>query len=260
MSAPVIESYEGKLIPFRAGDAFVNATEMCAAFGKRPTHFLQLESTKAFIVELVNSNGGNPVIWADRGNRGSTWLHPDLALECARWLSPKFAIWCNRVIRKILSGEGAPAFQIPKTLSEALLMAATQAEQKERLLLQNTTLTADVERMQPKEEFFDCAMASRDTLLIRDAAKLLHADIPGGMGEKRLFAWMRANGWLFGDNRPYQSRVDAGYLVPKERPVPTNHGTVIKVVPRLTQRGLVALRRALLKKDTLTQSEFASLA
>ena len=122
------ENFEGEVIPFTAAGAFVNATAMCAAFGKRPAPFLALESTKDFISELEKLNAENPgispgsdvrnpditFVVTRKGNRSGgqdqgTWLHPDLALECARWLSPRFAIWTNRIIRRILAGEAMPA-------------------------------------------------------------------------------------------------------------------------------------------------------
>lgn len=125
--------FQSHTIPFTQ-DAFVNLTEMCAAFGKRPLHFMQLESTQRFIVALaadtglsMQSDDGNPVItptlirvrkgnFADQQQQG-TWAHPDLALECARWLSPEFAIWTNRMIRKLLSGEMMHSAQDERALA-----------------------------------------------------------------------------------------------------------------------------------------------
>lgn len=98
----VVEQFHEHAIAFHPGDAFVNLTTMCKAFGKRTIHFTQLESTKAFIAVLEKD--GNPVLLQVQGRNGGTWAHPDLALECARWLSPEFAIWTNRVIRALLSG------------------------------------------------------------------------------------------------------------------------------------------------------------
>jgi hypothetical protein len=107
MNAVITESYEGTLIPFQTGDAFVNATEMCKHFGKRPGDFLDIGPTKEFLAALSQQENKLPaaLVVKIEGRNGGTWLHPDLALECARWLSPKFAIWCNRVIRSILAGE-----------------------------------------------------------------------------------------------------------------------------------------------------------
>lgn len=104
----VVEQFHEHTIAFHPGDAFVNLTTMCKAFQKRPSHFLMLDSTKAFIGVLDRETAGNPgSFFAVDGRNGGTWAHPDLALECARWLSPEFAIWTNRVIRALLAG-GVP--------------------------------------------------------------------------------------------------------------------------------------------------------
>lgn len=105
MNSIITENSGSAVIPFQAGDAYVDLTKMCKAVGKGPHHFFELETTKEFIQELRKENLVKDVIIGVRGRNGGTWAHPDLALECARWLSPKFAIWTNRVIRRILSGE-----------------------------------------------------------------------------------------------------------------------------------------------------------
>lgn len=126
------ETFEGEIIPFTAAGVYVNATAMCGAFGKKPIDFLRLESAKAFQEALAQDLGtdAGELVFTQRGGDQSkvrnphfapesnrenltlpagTWLHPDLALECARWLSPRFAIWTNRVIRRILAGDPMPA-------------------------------------------------------------------------------------------------------------------------------------------------------
>lgn len=114
-------NYESAVITF-TGDAYVNLTELCAAFDTAPAQFLRLESTKRFLIALAadtglsfnyadsaqlktinEERGGLLVTMRGRHNSG-TWAHPDLALECARWLSPEFAIWTNRIIRGVLAG------------------------------------------------------------------------------------------------------------------------------------------------------------
>ncbi len=107
---------------------------MCAAFGKRPNDFLVLSSTKAFqsaLSEELKALPENLVTVVRGGNLNATeqgtWLHLDLAMECARWLSPKFSLWCSRVIRRILEGK-APAFPIPRDYPEELEFAAARQE------------------------------------------------------------------------------------------------------------------------------------
>ena len=133
----IIERFEGNAVAFHQGDAYVNATQMCAPFQKRPVDFLRLPSTKHFIEVLAKETGAlceNLTTDSQGGNLASTqqgtWMHPDLALECARWLSPKFSIWCNRTIRRILSGAtsvNAEAASLPAE-EPPLLLAPIERE------------------------------------------------------------------------------------------------------------------------------------
>jgi hypothetical protein len=94
------------LIQIEDGSVLVNATEMAAAFDKKPGKWLELPSTKEFIsalssirksdTSLVATVMGSPI------NGGGTWLHEDVVIEFARWLSPEFAIWCNDRIKELL--------------------------------------------------------------------------------------------------------------------------------------------------------------
>ncbi|WP_274614651.1 KilA-N domain-containing protein [Vibrio alginolyticus] len=79
------------------------------------------------------------------GRNGGTWGHPKLAVFFARWLSPAFAVLCDAVIDDILNKkasltidkpEESFAMQVPKSLPEALRMAADLAEKNEKLQLE----------------------------------------------------------------------------------------------------------------------------
>lgn len=162
-----------------------------------------------------------------------------------------------KAFRKWVTSEVLPAirktgsyFSAPKTLSEALSLALELEAKREQLAVENAALTGENERMKPKEEFYDVTMCARNGLLVRDAAKLIAQAVPGGIGERRLFKWLRENNWITRDNRPYQERVDAGHMLLTERPVITNsHGVIINVTPRITQKGLVLLFQRLAGMD-----------
>lgn len=136
--------FEGNSVTFfdKEGTLWVNATEMAKPFGdkKRPTFWLRSSAATDYINEVADvqkctsadlqrvTKGGN----AEQG----TWFQKDVALEFARWLSPKFALWCNKRIEELLTTgrtelQPQPQFQIPQTLSEALMLAARQAKQIE---------------------------------------------------------------------------------------------------------------------------------
>lgn len=111
----ITQEWEGYTVVFN-DDAFTSITSLCRPFGKRPNDFLALPFTKRFIEalakiekqlpdNLVITSTGRPSKVEGFKQQEGTWVHPDIALECARWLSPSFAIWCNRTIRGILNGE-----------------------------------------------------------------------------------------------------------------------------------------------------------
>lgn len=89
----------------------------------------------------------------------------------------------------------------------------------ESLKSDNAALIEDVERMRPKEIFADAVSASHTSILIGELAKLLKQN---GIetGQRRLFAWMRENGFLIksgsAKNMPTQRAIELGLFEIKE--------------------------------------------
>ncbi|BDB69291.1 hypothetical protein Cthiooxydans_17030 [Comamonas thiooxydans] len=104
-------AYEGHPITIR-NDGWFNATEAAARFEKRPSHWLDLESTKGYMAALAKALGfdaGNPGIKLVRASKvrgqSGTWMHPKLAVAFARWLDDDFAVWCDCQIDNIIRGK-----------------------------------------------------------------------------------------------------------------------------------------------------------
>lgn len=99
-----------------------------------------------------------------------------------RWIT-------HEVIPSIRKSGGYIAGQETMTdaelLSKALLVAHRQIEARD----------AQIEAMTPKALFADAVSASKTSILIGDLAKLLKQN-GCDIGQKRLFAWMRDNGYL----------------------------------------------------------------
>lgn len=141
-------NYEGTPISFNRGDAvMVNATEMAKPFGKRPVDWLNLPSTKEFIIELSNVRKSNisdfqPLITQQGSpvNGGGTWMHEDVAMEFARWLSPKFAIWCNDRIKELLQNGVVTAGNDDQTILNAITILQGRIQQNQRIIQQQTLL------------------------------------------------------------------------------------------------------------------------
>lgn len=106
----------------------------------------------------------------------------------------------------------------------------------------NRLLRADNERMKPKEIFADAVATSHTSILIGDLAKLLKQN---GIetGQKRLFEWMRENGYLIKRkgsdwNMPTQKAMELGLFEVKESTVNNPDGSVrINRTTKVTGKG-----------------------
>ena len=106
----------------------------------------------------------------------------------------------------------------------------------------NTKLIEDCERMKPKEIFADAVSASKTSILIGDLAKLICQN-GCQIGQKRLFEWMRANGYLIlrkgsDYNMPTQRSMEMGLFEIKESTHLNGDGlNVIRKTPKVTGKG-----------------------
>lgn len=138
MSNIIPFSYEGITIRFN-DEAWINATDVAAKFGKEMNDWLQQYETLEYLCALakrVFSNSGpeqelskingmqirnaatrakilriaksTGLVKTKAGINGGTWIHPKMAVRLARWLSVDFEIWCDEQIDAIIRGHSAP--------------------------------------------------------------------------------------------------------------------------------------------------------
>nr|DAZ15530.1 MAG TPA: KilAC domain protein [Caudoviricetes sp.] len=85
-----------------------------------------------------------------------------------------------------------------------------------------------IERMRPKEIFADAVAASKQSILIGQLAKLICQN-GHEIGQKRLFKWMRENGYLMKSgsdyNMPMQRYVEQGLFEIKESSIANPDGS-----------------------------------
>ena len=103
-------------------------------------------------------------------------------------------------------------------------------EQIEGLKKKNALLAESVDVMKPKVVFADAVSASRSTILIGELAKLLRQN-GINTGEKRLFAWMRQQGYLIHRrgtdyNMPTQRSMELRLFEVRERTINNPDGSV----------------------------------
>lgn len=121
-----------------------------------------------------------------------------------------------------------------KIMARALLLADTKIKSLETKILEQA----------PKVLFADSVSASKTSILVGDLAKLIKQN-GHDIGQKRLFAWLRSNGWLIKQkgeswNMPTQKSMQLGLFEIKERTVNNADGSIrVTKTPKVTGKGQV---------------------
>ena len=123
-------------------------------------------------------------------------------------------------------------------LSKALLVAHNKIAERDKIIEQKQ---ARIEQMKPKAIFADAVATSRTSILIGDLAKLICQN-GYQIGQKRLFEWLRNNGYLCKSgssrNMPMQRYVEQGLFEVKESNVQNPDGSVrITLTTKITGKG-----------------------
>lgn len=129
---------------------------------------------------------------------------------------------------------GQESMSDDELMAKALLMAHSKIEEREK----------QIKEMIPKAIFADAVAASHTSILIGDLAKLLKQN-GHDIGQKRLFGWLRENGYLIRQkgnswNMPTQRSMDLGLFEVKETTVTHADGHIsISKTPKVTGKGQI---------------------
>lgn len=127
-----------------------------------------------------------------------------------------------------------PQLTRSQLLATALIAAHEELEEKDKQIAELT----------PKGVFADAVSASSQSILVGEMAKLLSQN-GIQMGQNRLFAWLRENGYLIkrkgaGWNMPTQKSIDMGLFEIKESVhVDGNGCNVITKTPKVTGKAQI---------------------
>lgn len=137
-------------------------------------------------------------------------------------------------------------------LSKALLVAHNKIAERDKIIEQKQ---ARIEQMKPKEIFADAVATSRTSILIGDLAKLICQN-GYQIGQKRLFEWLRNNGYLCKSgssrNMPMQRYVEQGLFEVKESNVQNPDGSVrITLTTKITGKGQLYFVNKFLGKENV---------
>lgn len=151
----------------------------------------------------------------------------------------RFKRWVTNEVLPAIRRHGA--YMTEETIEKAITspdflikLATNLKEEKEKRLAAERQIEAD----RPKVVFANAVNVSKDGMLIGMLAKLLHQN-GIDIGQKRLFQWMRDNGYLMKSgadkNMPAQKARELGLFKVKERAIDNPDGSV-----RLTRTTLVS--------------------
>lgn len=147
----------------------------------------------------------------------------------------KFKRWVTSEVLPTLRKTGQ--YQV-KELSGQELMAKALIEAQSVLAAKDK----QIEEMKPKALFADAVTASHTSILVGELAKILKQN-GIDMGQKRLFAWLRENGFLIKRkgtdyNMPTQKAMDLGLFEIKEGSYVNGSGVNITTkTPKVTGKG-----------------------
>ena len=234
------------------GSISVNAEDAAIGFGwtqeKNGKTYVKWERMNGYCMEL----GFSPEVGKDDYIPESLFYR--LGMKARNPAADKFQNWlAMEVIPSIRKNGGYIAGQEnlsdEELLSKALMVAQKKIEEKNQLIAMQDSR---IQEMRPKEIFADAVSASHTSILIGDLAKLICQN-GYQIGQKRLFEWLRDNGYLMKNgssrNLPTQRYVEQGLFEIKESNVQNPDGSVrITKTTKVTGKGQVYFVNKFLEK------------
>ena len=204
-----------------------------------PRMMLQCVDEDEKVVKNVYTLGGSQESW---------FLTEDglyeVLMQSRKPIAKEFKKQVKQILKSIRKHGGYIAGQETMTddelMAKALLVAQNKIAERDAIIhRQQMQIEAD----KPKTIFADAVSTSHTSILIGDLAKLICQN-GVKIGQKRLFQWMRDNGYLMKQgssyNMPKQKYMEQGLFEIKESSVQNPDGSVrITRTPKITGRGQV---------------------
>lgn len=239
--------------------------DVCNALGlSNPTSVKsRLKSNGIQLVDIQALNNNEGVIINKLGNTKATFINEANLYKCIfqsrKDCAEKFQDWvCDEVLPSIRKNGGYIATKQDDTPEEIMARAltiaqATLAKREERI----KQLETDNQRQQvlikqkdeeakenaPKVLFANAVSTSHRSCLVAELAKILQQN-GVNIGQNRLFAWMRENGYLCSKgqyyNQPTQKAMELGLFELKQTSITKPDGTVlVTTTTKVTGKGQV---------------------
>jgi anti-repressor protein len=180
----------------------------------------------------------------------------DVILDSRKPEAKQFRKWVTSKVLPDIRKEGA--YMTPDTLEKALMDPDTiigiatrlkEAQQQREIERQKREQAEKVIHLQqPKVAFADSCLASQDSILVRELAKL--ASKQGvRIGQNKLYEILRDWGYIQKRNtEPTQKAVDAGYMEVLQRSIASGESTRLARTTKITTKGQMHIINKLKKE------------
>lgn len=226
------------------GEQFISARELHKALNIKERFNAWFSRFKDLFVEGVDFTGvDKPTVV----NNGATITIDDyqITVDMAKHIALMSKTESGKKVRQYLI-DLEKAWNTPEQVMARALKVADKTIAKlqtdnQLLIEKNTALFNDNQRMKPKEIFADAVSTSKDSILVRDLAKLISQN-GCEIGGNRLFQYLRENGYLIKNgtsrNTPMQKYLEMGLFEVKETTRQNPDGTVrLNFTTKVTGKG-----------------------
>ena len=220
-----------------------------------------INTQKAVLMHVKQNHKADVPIWDGSQNRNQVVIDEaglySLVMRAKTEKAEAFQEWVTSEVLPAVRKHGG--YLTPNKIEEVLtdpdtIIKLATAIKEERAARMQAELK--LEEAKPKVLFADAVSASKTSILIGDMAKLLKQN-GHEMGQKRLFKWLRENGYLIKRpgadyNSPTQWAMEKGLFEIKETTVSHADGHVlITKTTKVTGRGQVYFVNLFAKKGAV---------
>lgn len=157
-----------------------------------------------------------------------------------------FKRWITHEVIPAIRRTGGYMAAVQSDTPESIMARAVLVAQDTitRLQARTSALEARAEADRPKVVFADSIEVSRSTILVGELAKLVKQSTGRDIGQRRMFDWLRDNGFLHkrgsDRNMPTQKSMDMGLIVIKEGSrIGSSGESHITKTPKITGKGQI---------------------
>ena len=205
-------------------------------------------ASKALLDHVDEEDKLNNVTLSSLGQRGG-WLINEsglysLILKSKLPEAKQFKRWVTSEVLPSIRKDGgyiatSSDMSDEEIMAKALMVAQKTIERKNLELQEHKRI---IEEQKPKVVFADSVSNSNDLILVRDLAKIISQN-GVAIGEKKLYAWLRDNGYLIKQkgssyNSPKQQYITSGLFKVVERVITNPFGdNKISLTTKVTPKG-----------------------